>query len=658
MNWVETRQFKIADRNGRHYVFRRNNAGNTEINIPKTITTKAEAVRWLKAHPDKVAKPNKHKGKRPRARATYHPAFNPFKPNLENRRQSPEYFFKYSSPNYAGASSPARSGTPRTNLTVANFKKSLKNLTSIGSGRQGRAYIASQGRARFVIKVAPYDTLAKQRKEPQPGDTEYMIHAACQKAAPEGVVKIYSHIHALDFVPVQNLRNIKNLDQPHFDLKKQNVIVMELCDGGSLDKWLNIHKSSDELMRRIIRQVLKTLRKIGEKYPDFRHNDLHLENIFVSRKRGFLIADFGWSRLKNKGTNPAVNTANGTKTASYYGVGPKTSSRYDMHLFLNHIRDVCLRTAAAVPETMKFLNAVLPPGYRGASDVHVNDFRLKYEDPCPGLPSLTKVLSHPYLKSKLVSSPMLRETRAKLRRVGVKKLVRPLSVELMAAKARLRKVPEKKKVAGYTNAELMALTRNQMFKLSPKTRARAVKLRVARKPSPKRAAGANATARVKAKVAAPVMAKSATKLPKNVTNDPRFVKMWLGIHKNLKPQAGETVYNVEVRARNMARNALVKRLNQGKKLFSASLSPKKRSAPSATRKSPALTRTRNLNYKMSPTSGRIKIRVANTGRYVYANGQSTSLEYLKSLAARLEINIKGLRSKANIAKRIFSVYPK
>jgi len=651
MSWVETRQFKIADRNGRHYVFRRNNAGNTEINIPKTITTKAEAVRWLKAHPDKVAKPNKYKGKRPRARATYHPAFDPLAPNLGNRRQSPEYFFKYSSPKYTGASSPARSGTPRTNMGVANFKKSLKNITSIGSGRQGRAYIASQGRARFVIKVAPYDTLAKRRGEPQPGDTEYMIHEACQKAAPEGVVKIYSHIHALDFVPEQNLRNIKNLDQPHFDLKKQNVIVMELCDGGSLDKWLNTHKSSDELMRRIISQVLKTLRKIGEKYPDFRHNDLHLENIFVSRKRGFLIADFGWARLKNKGTNPAVNTAKGTKTASYYGVGPKTSSRYDMHLFLNHIRDVCLRTAAAVPETMKFLNAVLPPGYRGASDVHVNDFRLKYEDPCPGLPSLTKVLSHPYLKSKLITSPMLHKARAKLRRVGVKKLVRPTSANLQRAKARLRKVEPKKTTGGYTNAQLIALTRNQVFKLSPKTRARAVKIRVGLKQNVKKAA-VNATARVKAQ-AVMVAAKSVTKLPKNIMNDPRFVKMWLNIHKNLKPQAGETVYNVEVRARNMARNALVKRLNQGKKLFSVNLSPKKKA------KTPSPPpRARILNYKLSPTSRRIKIKVANTGRYVYANGSSVSLEYLKSLASRLQIPIKGLRSKANIAKRIFSVYPK
>jgi serine/threonine protein kinase len=154
--------------------------------------------------------------------------------------------------------------TPRTNMSASNFKKSLKNLTSIGSGRQGRAYVATQGRSRFVIKVAPYDKHARQRGEPQPGDVEYAIHEKCQQVAPEGVVKVYTHIHALDFVPTQNLRNIKNLDQPHFDLQKQNVIVMELCDGGALDKWLNQHKATDELMRRIISQVLTALRGYGQ----------------------------------------------------------------------------------------------------------------------------------------------------------------------------------------------------------------------------------------------------------------------------------------------------------------------------------------------------------------------------------------------------------
>ena len=64
MSWINSRKFTISNRNGRHYVFRRNNAGNTEINIPASIVTKAQAVAWLKAHPNKVAHPTRLKPKR------------------------------------------------------------------------------------------------------------------------------------------------------------------------------------------------------------------------------------------------------------------------------------------------------------------------------------------------------------------------------------------------------------------------------------------------------------------------------------------------------------------------------------------------------------------------------------------------------------------
>ena len=59
------------------------------------------------------------------------------------------------------------------------------------------------------------------------------------------------------------------------------------------------------------------------------------------------------------------------------------------------------------------------------------------------------------------------------------------------------------------------------------------------------------------------------------------------------------------------------------------------------------------NHKLSPKSGRVKIKAPNSGRYVYANGGSVTLEYLKSLANRLQVNIKGLRSKTAIANKIF-----
>jgi serine/threonine protein kinase len=666
MSWINSRQFKIANRNGRHYVFRRNNAGNTEINIPKTITTKAEAVRWLKAHPNKVAKPNRYRAKRPVIKLPAHvaSAFNPFAVDAFplNTRQSPGYFFRYSSPRYAGVPSPAKTSTPKTNLSAANFKRSLRNIVSIGSGRQGRAYVARQGKSQFVLKIAPYDKLAKSRGEKQPGDIEYDINLACMKAAPEGVIKVYSHIHALNFVPETNLKNIKNLNKPHFELSKQNVIVMELCEGGALEKWLDSHKPSDDLMLRIIKQVLTTLQTLMAKYPHFRHNDLHLENVFVSRSRGFLIADFGWARLKEKGTNPAVNTANGTSTASCYGVGPKTNTRYDMHLFLNNIREKCLKNAELVPKTLKFLNEVLPSGYRGRSDTHVNDFRLKYDDPCPGLPSLTKVLSHPFLKQKLVSSPELVRAKAKLRKVArelvpSKAAVKITSAELLAAKARLKRVrgpsPPKKKT--YTNAELVALTRNQLFKLSPATRTRAVKLRAAVKKSSPKKVVVNATARAKMGPGRSVNKQKYRSIPKNVLADPRFVNMWLKIKSDLTPWVGETVYNVETRARNMARSLIRNRLDKGLRPFSASPPAKKKTpSPVPVISARGVVKLTTLEHVRSPKSGRIKIRAPNSGRLVYADGASVTLKYLKNLAKRVKANIKGLRSKAQIANKIFS----
>jgi len=607
-------------------VFRRNNAGNTEINIPKTITTKAEAVRWLRAHPNKVAKPNKYRGKRKPVAGggvLKHHAYDPFA-SPRNTRTSPSNFFKYESPKYAGVPSPAKVSTPKTNLSVSNFKKSIRNMVSIGSGRQGRAYVARQGRARFVLKVAPYDGLAKKRGEPQPGDVEYAIHSKCMKAAPNGVIKVYTHIHALDFVPVQNLRNIPNLNKPHFDLSKQNIIVMELCEGGSLDKWLNQNVVTDETMHQIIKQILETIRKIQDKYPYFRHNDLHVENIFVSRKRGFLIADFGWARLKEKGTNPAVNTANGTATASHYGVGPKTDARYDQHLFLNQLRDIALKTPSRFPKTLAFLDKAVPAGYRGKTDVHVNDFRLKYDDPCPGLPSLDTLFRMPYLRTKFVSSPQLSSAKARLRKMG-RKLTPVRNVSPRRAPKPVPSPPRR----AYTNAELVALTRNQLFKLSPATRARAVKLRAGIKVAspPKK----------KAKTPSPVRVNKRPAVPQAILKSAKFEKMIEKIWRN----SGNLSNNGWTSARNKALNIV---RNKG-----LSLSP-----IGATARPHGFAKLSAMEHVRSPTSGRYKIRAPNSGRLVYADGASVTLKYIKSLAKMVKANIKGLRSKAQIANKIFS----
>lgn len=651
MSWIDAGQFQIADRNGRHYVFRRNNSGNTEINIPKTITTKGQAKRWLKNNPDKVRQPTRFRPKK--AFSTIPMPFSiftgpvppPFKINSVNENTglgSPKYF--------------------NLNLTCDKFKASLTDIKPIGSGRQGKVYKATQGyRGDFVLKIAPYDLSAKSRGEPQPFQVEFDNQKAVMDLVPRGVVYVYKTFRCVNFVPPSDLdmKNVQNTSK--YDKSRQGIIVQEYCDGGSLADWIKKNPLSDAVFKKMVSQVIGTLVEIRKKFPHFNHNDLHMENIFVSKARGFLIGDFGWSRTKQQGTNPAVNTANGTRTASFWGVGPKTDPRYDVHFFLNELREWILRhEPSKYPQTVTFLNRTIPPGYRGMNDTHVSEWRLKYGDPCPGLMSLTAFAKDPYVKGGINVANIVK-AKARLRKVkppSPKKLeaivLRPkrrvTSPMLRAAMERLKKAVAKK---NFTNAELIAMSAANFLKLSPKTQERAKKLRVGAKNKGKAkvssASNKNATKKVATKVDFVVPTKG-KKIPPALLKTAKFNKFVAKIYEEKGGLAGGTdYYNAWNKARTAAIKILENRLAANKPPFS--LSPPK---PKAKTPSPPKPKAkRNFNYKISPSSGRAKIRAPNSGRYVYANGSTISLEYLKSLASTMGVNIKGLRSKANIAKKLF-----
>lgn len=638
MSWINSRQFTISNRNGRHYVFRRNNAGNTEINIPASIVTKAQAAAWLKAHPNKVRNPTKFKPKRaPRAEPMplsvfIRPVPQPTGPNSLNKYTglgSTKYF--------------------NLNLPCDKFKTSLKTIKSIGSGRQGKVFKVAQTGADFVIKVAPYDITAKARGEEQPFQVEFNNQKAVMDVAPTGVVYVYKTFRCIDFVnPSElNMKNVQN--SAKFDKSKQGIIVMEYCDGGSLASWLKTATLSDAIFKKLIGQVIGTLHAIKVYFPHFNHNDLHMENIFVSKKRGFLIGDFGWSRTKMSGTNPAVNTANGTATASFWGVGPKTDPRYDHHLFLNELATwLSTHNPSKYPETMKFLQFAIPSGYRGEKDTHVGEWRLKYGDPCPGLPSLASLVRDPYLR-ETIKAMNLQEAKARLRKVKPpspkkleaivlrrKKLV--TSPMLQAALAKLKKGKPK----SLTNAELLALPAANFLKLSPRKRARVMALRATMAPKKKaNKPKVNATARKKMNVmGGVVVAQKRKPLPAGLLKSNKFNKLITKFYESQNKRKNESFNNAWNRARTKALNQIQERVNANKPPFSPS--PPKPKA-----------KTPNFNFKMSPSSGRVKIRAPNSGRYVYANGATISLNYLKGIAARMGVNIKGMRSKANIAKKLF-----
>jgi hypothetical protein len=673
MSWINSRQFTISNRNGRHYVFRRSNAGNTEINIPKTIITKGQAVAWLKAHPEKVAAPNRFRPKKGPAV----PGLKPFEV-MKNGKKMVKFINKAgkeyllaapaNEPNYFVNSNAAKGKYTPWKFTCAGLARTLKQRKVIGKGRQGIVFLASRytnGRYPFAIKVAPRDLRAERSSEKQPSKVEFTIHKAAQEAAPDGVVGVHQILECPNFVKPAEI-DMKNVQSAaNYDKSKQTIILMEYCPEGSLKSWMDKSVPSDSGLRSVIARIIDTLVKIKAVHPHFNHNDLHLENIFMSA-RGPLIGDFGWARLEKNGTNPAVNKASGTQTANLWGVGPKTDTRYDHHLILNEIREWALKHggAAKYPQTMTFLNMAVPMGYRGAKDTHISEWRLKYGDPCTDLPSLTKIAHVPYVKGqKLVTSPNLAAARLRLKKVGApKRLV--TSANLRAAKARLRKVGVKKT---FTNAELVAMTAANFLKLSPSTRARAQAVRAAAKGKGK--AVMNIKKPVAGKAGPVVPAKGRKPLPPAILKSNKFNKMVTKIWTNQGAVAGVGFNNAWNKARKVAINRIQNRIAGNMAPFTPTPPKPKEKTPSPPKPPKAKTPSppkppkaktpsppkaepkARPNYRLSPSSGRAKIQSKNTGRWVYANLQS--MEYLKGIAALMNVNLKGLRSKANIAKKLF-----
>jgi len=252
----------------------------------------------------------------------------------------------------------------------------------LGSGRQGVVYNAGA----VALKVSPRDLSAAKRKDNQPAEVEYKIHSAIQTVARGGVPRVLGFARRHDFV-TDLKRNIKEKNK-NKNFHEQSVITMERLQGPSIREWIERgHRTlTDTRVLRAIRQVLATLKNIAKKYPNFRHNDLHLDNVMIVGGRAKII-DFGWARLSRSGTNPAVNTAVENGTAGVYGIGPQTDSRYDSHLFLKEMRTLLLRYPK-FKRTRALLDMWVPVGYRGFEDTYTREGRLKYGLRFPRLPSL------------------------------------------------------------------------------------------------------------------------------------------------------------------------------------------------------------------------------------------------------------------------------
>ncbi len=294
---------------------------------------------------------------------------------------------------------PANNGSLRTVYNVTKGRTSIRRgVAKIGSGAQGTVFLASTdkaGKRKVVIKVSATD---KHTSGKQPARAEYDIQKAVYKVVPRHVPKPIEFFTSRNYIPLSNFNNRK---PSIFNYQNQQVMVSEYAHGGALKDWMRKMSSrvTEKMMADLVRQVIGTLKKIHSRYPEFRHNDLHLGNVYVDdtgAKPRFLIADFGLSRLTTSGSNPVVNRS----TYRNVGITPYSSYKYDLHFFLNSLRE---EIKNGLPEFRAFLDRMLPDGYRGMNSTHIKTFRLKNGGVNTGLPTFAQVLSDPFMSGQ--SSP-------------------------------------------------------------------------------------------------------------------------------------------------------------------------------------------------------------------------------------------------------------
>jgi serine/threonine protein kinase len=293
--------------------------------------------------------------------------------------------------------SAAPNGSLRTVYNVTKGRKTIRpGMARLASGQQGIVFLASTdpaGKRKVIIKVSPSDKAYSAAN--QSARVEYNIQKALYKVAPRHIPKPIKFFDQQLFIPVSSFSPRRT---NVFNYKKQMVMYTEYAHGGTLKSWMREMggRITDKVMADLIRQVISTLKKIHTKYPEFRHNDLHLGNILVDdtgKKVRLMLTDFGLSRLTKRGSNPVVNA--GSYRSS--GISNSTSSKYDAHYFLN-VLDSELKSG--LPQTEAFMARMLPGDYRGANSNKVTAYRLKNGASNAGLPSFTDILKDPFIAGK------------------------------------------------------------------------------------------------------------------------------------------------------------------------------------------------------------------------------------------------------------------
>jgi predicted Ser/Thr protein kinase len=168
----------------------------------------------------------------------------------------------------------------------------------------------------------------------------------------------------------------------------EDVLYFEYIEGEPLSAWLKKYHSTDEY-RVLISRLIGNLKRIHEKYPKFRHHDLHWNNVLVLKGDKPIIIDFGMAMIEGI-RNP--NVSNGEfKNAGIY---PGSHHMYDAHYILSIIYSVTKNRLVK-----KFIGDLFTPRYLRYESDAVLQRRLRPVEHL-GLPTFDDILNHPFIQPK------------------------------------------------------------------------------------------------------------------------------------------------------------------------------------------------------------------------------------------------------------------
>ncbi|ADQ91507.1 hypothetical protein OlV1_130 [Ostreococcus lucimarinus virus 1] len=216
---------------------------------------------------------------------------------------------------------------------------------------------------------------------------------------------------------------------------RDDVLYFEYIEGEPLEKWMKRGQSPEDY-RQVISQLITNLKAIHEKYPKFRHHDLHWNNILVLKGNKPIMIDFGMSTIEGI-RNPNVVSGEFKKSGIYSGSHQMYDAHYILNIIYNYTKSVPVR---------HFMEDLFSRQYLLRSSPVTKDFRLRPLKHT-GLPTHDQILKHPFLQAKKKIAILKKIIPKKTVALKPKTPAKPATMSaIRRARAVLQKEAEKKKL--------------------------------------------------------------------------------------------------------------------------------------------------------------------------------------------------------------------